>query len=235
MRSSKMTLALAGLALTAPLAWAQSGQLDQQSPHNPNSGTGAQFNADASFLVWQQQIRAGISGTLEGLTITFGQGTVGAQFTLRIRDGAAPSSNPVLFETNVVRTSSATWEDLFINMTSSNITVTAGQPFVMEIVGQGQGTWIIGSYQLGNPLYPEPLYLTGTPFADGGWRLGFDSYVMVGGCEADFNGDNQVDFFDYLDFASAFDAEDDSADFNGDNQVDFFDYLDFVAAFDNCQ
>jgi hypothetical protein len=51
-------------------------------------------------------------------------------------------------------------------------------------------------------------------------------------CRADFNGDNQVDFFDYLDFASAFDAEDPSADFNGDNQVDFFDYLDFAAAFD---
>jgi hypothetical protein len=62
-------------------------------------------------------------------------------------------------------------------------------------------------------------------------ELGFGST----GCEADFNGDNQVDFFDYLDFVAAFDAEDDSADFNGDNQVDFFDYLDFASAFDNCQ
>jgi hypothetical protein len=52
------------------------------------------------------------------------------------------------------------------------------------------------------------------------------------GCAADFNGDNQVDFFDYLDFAQAFDAEDESADFNHDNQVDFFDYLDFAQAFD---
>jgi hypothetical protein len=65
-----------------------------------------------------------------------------------------------------------------------------------------------------------------------------DSYLddivvaPVTGCRADFNGDNQVDFFDYLDFAAAFDAEDESADFNGDNQVDFFDYLDFAAAFD---
>jgi hypothetical protein len=59
--------------------------------------------------------------------------------------------------------------------------------------------------------------------------------AIGGGCAADFNGDQQVDFFDYLDFASAFDAEDPSADFNGDNQVDFFDYLDFVAAFDGCQ
>jgi hypothetical protein len=51
-------------------------------------------------------------------------------------------------------------------------------------------------------------------------------------CPADFNGDNQVDFFDYLDFVNAYGSEDASADFNGDNQIDFFDYLDFVNAFD---
>jgi hypothetical protein len=50
-------------------------------------------------------------------------------------------------------------------------------------------------------------------------------------CRADFNGDAQADFFDYLDFAIAFDAEDPSADFDGNNQVDFFDYLDFAEAF----
>jgi hypothetical protein len=51
-------------------------------------------------------------------------------------------------------------------------------------------------------------------------------------CDADFNGDGSPDFFDYLDFVAAFDAQSPSADFNGDNSVDFFDYLDFVAAFD---
>jgi probable HAF family extracellular repeat protein len=51
-------------------------------------------------------------------------------------------------------------------------------------------------------------------------------------CTADFNHDDIVDFFDYLDFVAALDAEDASADFNGDNTVDFFDYLDFVQAFD---
>jgi hypothetical protein len=55
--------------------------------------------------------------------------------------------------------------------------------------------------------------------------------ALPGGCPADFNGDNQVDFFDYLDFAQAFSEEDPSADFNGDNQIDFFDYLDFAQAF----
>jgi hypothetical protein len=52
------------------------------------------------------------------------------------------------------------------------------------------------------------------------------------GCPADFNSDGQADFFDYLDFAQAFDASDPSADFNGDGQIDFFDYLDFAQAFD---
>jgi hypothetical protein len=48
---------------------------------------------------------------------------------------------------------------------------------------------------------------------------------------ADFNGDQQVDFFDYLDFAQAFASETPDADFNSDCQVDFFDYLDFAAEF----
>jgi hypothetical protein len=65
--------------------------------------------------------------------------------------------------------------------------------------------------------------------------VGFDNLTyarLVTFCPADINHDNQVDFFDYLDFVSAFDSESPIADFNGDNQIDFFDYLDFVAAFD---
>jgi hypothetical protein len=51
------------------------------------------------------------------------------------------------------------------------------------------------------------------------------------GCEADFNADTVVDFFDYLDFVAAFSSNDPVADFNQDGVIDFFDYLDFVAAF----
>jgi hypothetical protein len=61
---------------------------------------------------------------------------------------------------------------------------------------------------------------------------GVTELVAFTGCPADFNQDGAGDFFDYLDFVSAFDAENCSADYNGDNAVDFFDYLDFVAAFD---
>jgi hypothetical protein len=50
-------------------------------------------------------------------------------------------------------------------------------------------------------------------------------------CQADINSDSTVDFFDYLDFVSAFSTNAPVADFNMDGQIDFFDYLDFVAAF----
>ncbi len=57
--------------------------------------------------------------------------------------------------------------------------------------------------------------------------------VNIGGpsCDADFNGDGVLDFFDYLDFVDAFSAGLPTADFNGDSSVDFFDYLDFVDAY----
>jgi hypothetical protein len=51
------------------------------------------------------------------------------------------------------------------------------------------------------------------------------------GLASDFNGDDVVDFFDYLDFVAAFAAQDPSSDFNADGVIDFFDYLDFVAVF----
>ncbi len=50
-------------------------------------------------------------------------------------------------------------------------------------------------------------------------------------CPADFNRDNTVDIFDYLDFVDAFRAETFEADFNFDGVIDFFDYLDFLRIF----
>jgi hypothetical protein len=217
-------------------AMGQTGELDQSAPHTLSSPNWATFNIGSSRWVWQQQIRPGVSGILEGIVITVGQGPAGSRFTVRVRDGAFPSNNPALFEAEITRTT-ADYEDIFIDMTAANIPLAAGSPFVFEAIGRNEQVFLVGSHvrpEDGAPLYPEPLGTNGNPEPPG-WRFGFDTYVLTGGCDADFNGDNQVDFFDYLDFAGAFDAEDPSADFNGDNQVDFFDYLDFVASFDNCQ
>ena len=50
-------------------------------------------------------------------------------------------------------------------------------------------------------------------------------------CRADFNHDDTVNFFDYLDFVSAFISGVPAANFNRDAFIDFFDYLDYVDAF----
>lgn len=50
-------------------------------------------------------------------------------------------------------------------------------------------------------------------------------------CPSDFNADDGVDFFDYLDFVDAFSMGDDIADFNNDGTLDFVDYLDFAMQF----
>jgi hypothetical protein len=82
-----------------------------------------------------------------------------------------------------------------------------------------------------NPVGTQHVGAYAVILSNGCDELQSDQVTLTIGCAADFNGDNQVDFFDYLDFAQAFDTEDPSADFNGDDQVDFFDYLDFVQAF----
>jgi hypothetical protein len=51
-------------------------------------------------------------------------------------------------------------------------------------------------------------------------------------CVGDFDGSGFIDFFDYLDFVTAFEEGSMAADVNGDAFVDLFDYLDFVEAFE---
>lgn len=77
----------------------------------------------------------------------------------------------------------------------------------------------------------EALTATATDVATG-YTSEFSACIaMQPGCNADFNADGVVDFFDYLDFVSVFADGSAGADFNADTVVDFFDYLDFVAAF----
>ena len=88
--------------------------------------------------------------------------------------------------------------------------------------------WIEAGSSLDNALcrvYYNTLVNHGTIF--------FPANVIriASACAADFNRDNSVDFFDYLDFVDAFSSGNPAADFNSDGSIDFFDYLDFVDAF----
>ncbi|MCY3001570.1 MAG: hypothetical protein NTV21_07185 [Planctomycetota bacterium] len=166
---------LAGIATLSLAAVAQTGTLDQDNSSMFNAG----FNGDAPSLIWQQEVQAGVAGTLEGVEV-FMSGNPGGSFEVRIRAGGGWNTSPILFQT-VVTQSSAGVVPVFINTSSANITLAAGGKFVFEIQGNGSGGGISGSYVLGNPTYPNFLYLGGPGcFADCGWRLAFRSYMLTG-------------------------------------------------------
>ncbi|MDX2147802.1 MAG: hypothetical protein SFZ23_09800 [Planctomycetota bacterium] len=62
-------------------------------------------------------------------------------------------------------------------------------------------------------------------------RLMANALNYAAGCPADLDGNNQIDFFDYLEFVAAFAEESIRADFDCNNQIDLFDYLGFAADF----
>ncbi|HEV3191106.1 MAG TPA: hypothetical protein VGY54_11440, partial [Polyangiaceae bacterium] len=77
-------------------AFAAVGTLDQTGP-----ATNTSFNVDTATLIWQQQIHVGLSGPLAGISIT-ATGKSSSQFNIRVRSGAAPSTQPVLFQQLVI-------------------------------------------------------------------------------------------------------------------------------------
>ena len=221
--AATMLLALAGQLQ------AQTGTPDQQSPR-----AGAWYNVGPSFLVWQQQIRAGVAGTLEGIVLTL-NGPQGSQMDVRIRLGDGPSVNPVLFSTQLTK---ATPDDevVFVNMQASAIALTAGQTFVMETQGNDTMCGLIGNYvdpAMGPPLYPEPLFLGGTAFP-AGWRHGFTSYMITGGpapCYANCDASTTppvLNVSDFVCFLNAFAAGDPSANCDNSTTPPTLNILDFV-------
>lgn len=109
-----------------------------------------------------------------------------------------------------------------INMADQPATAQTMTASLAVVGGVATVSANINSTQPLDPANPAlgNIHITGTLVASGPIR-----------CPADFNGDNSVDFFDYLDFVQEFSTGGTNADFNADGVVDFFDYLDFVAAF----
>lgn len=161
----------------AGMTFGQNGTLDQESPVD-----NASFNGDASSLTWQQQVKAGIDGQLEGFSMVFTGTNGSSKIDVAIGLGDAWSSNIVFTQTVTLQNSQA-WQ--FVNTTSANIQLFAGDTFVIQTRGNNTGMGIRGSHvdPPGDPLYSEPLWLNGQNFSDGGWRLGFRSYMLTGPSE----------------------------------------------------
>jgi hypothetical protein len=157
---------------------AQTGTLDQVSP-NPGSGQSAWFNGDATSLTWQCEVKTGIAGQLEGVTISTTSGSAGQTVALRLIVGGGWNVGAPAFSTTVVKTQ-ASAEDIFVDMTSANITLNVNDLYVIELHGLGTGTGLAGSYTPppGTPQYPQYLYLNGPGcFADCGWRIAFQTWM----------------------------------------------------------
>jgi hypothetical protein len=206
----------------------QTGTLDQSSP-----AANAQFNLDASFLQWQQQTHAGMAGQLEGVRLTF-QGLLGAQATVRIRLGATWNLSPIVFSTTITK-ATATQEVVFVPMTAANIQLLAGDVFVIETQGNGTGMGLIGSYVAppGTPMYPEPLYLNASVQGDGGWKHGFQTYVLPGApacypnCDASTSAP-VLNVADFTCFLTKFAAADPYANCDASTSVPVLNVADFT-------
>ena len=161
-------------------AAAQTGTLDQVSPA-PLSATSATFTTIHS-LVWQQQVRAGIAGELEGVALT-ADGPVGGTLSVRIRRGAGWNTTPVVFAGTLVKTTSAAHERVFVDASSAHLVFAVDERFVIEIEGVDGSTPARGSYvppASGPPLYSEPLFFLGPGcYQDCGRRIAFETWVLA--------------------------------------------------------
>ena len=165
------------LFLLASSLPAQSGVPDQSSPFGS-----ASFNGSTSSLVWQQQVRVGVAGPLEGFELEL-YGPLGAQVNVGIRVGDGWNTGPLAWQTTYRLTSVSAWERVFFDTLAAALVFQVGDTFVLEIWGNDTGTNVGGNYVAppGVPLYPEQLYLNGPGcYADCGWRIGFQTYVLTG-------------------------------------------------------
>jgi hypothetical protein len=174
-RMSAGAMGAAVVILSSAGALAQSGLLDQSSP-----ATNAGFNLSDPTQVWQQQVRAGTTGRLTAIRLTF-FGNAGAQAVIRVRKAAAwAGATPVLIQT-VTKTGSSA-QQILIDASGANITLVYGEPFVIEAQGNNTGMNLTGNYVAppGSPMYPEPLYRAGHVHSDGGFRFGFETWMLAG-------------------------------------------------------
>lgn len=177
-----LACAIALLALCSP-ALAQTGVIDQSSPYG--NGPPQQILLDTSTpgIVWQQEVRAGLSGQLEGVQLRLA-GPIGTQVEIRVRMGAGWNTVAPAFSALLTK-QSLSQEQFFVNCSAANILQVPGTLFVIEVVGAGAtpGSAVMGTYTAppGTPLHPRFLFKNGPAcFGDCGSHVAFRTFVVNG-------------------------------------------------------
>lgn len=170
------------LTAFAPRAAAQTGELDQRSPFPPvpPPGSGGGLGAFLTTQFFHQEVRVGVHGTFEGFRFA-SYGDPGASVTVRVRTGPSSAPGPSVFATVVTRTTSAS-EAHWIDASSAALAVTPGMAVTLEFQGTGSVFYVQNNHMdpaIGPPLYPFALWINGSPFADGGYRLSFETFTLT--------------------------------------------------------
>lgn len=178
MKIASMTLAaLAGMLLAAP---AFAGTPDQCVDHTFTRWTNGQQ--------YEQQIRAGATGQLEGITFYFWASSIpGGTVTVNVYENATSclngSETPSFTGTYTVNQTGTVLEH-FMDMTSANINLNAGDTFVVEWINDpqnGGATFMVN----GGGNYTEPSCALGFPRPDVG---AFCTEMVGGGLDLTFSG-----------------------------------------------
>jgi hypothetical protein len=156
---------------------AQTGVLDQT---NSAGGQGAIFEASWIGSRWQQQVRAGINGKLEGFNVHI-SGLQGSHISWRIRLGDGWNTSAAVFQAVTLKATTAPFEVVFVDASAANIYLFAGSTFVLEWEGHDEGGNLFGHFVQppAAPTYPETLF---RPLGvnDCCYRLRFDTFMIPG-------------------------------------------------------
>lgn len=176
-------LALAG----TPLA-AQDGALDQDSPFGTEAAANGYvfniFNLVTTPGMYQQQVRAGMSGQLSAVVLEFIGMSASYRATVSLRLGPAWSTNPKVFTETIFEPNNDFQPTPWVfDTTAANIFLNAGDVFVIEVhTNDPAVVGVTGSTATsGGPPYAEPLFFEGTPCCDSlgaRSRLGFETYML---------------------------------------------------------
>lgn len=172
------------LALVATVAFAarlgaQTGVPDQHGPYGS-----AILNTATSLATWQQQVRVGVAGVLEGFSFQM-YSTAPGGVDVIVRLGAAWSTTPPLWGgiATTVGLGTGNWETVYVDCSSAGIGLQVDDLLVIELVANNFGSAVYTRASdipppVG-PAYPEPLYLNNIgPYAGGAWTLGFQSWML---------------------------------------------------------
>lgn len=175
-------VALAIPLVLVSLARGQVGVLDQSSPYPPSSPpvTSGALCATLVSQFFDQEVRVGVHGTFEGFRF-LSIGALGAMATVRVRLGPSSAPGATIHTSTVVRTTSGL-ESHFVDASAAGLFVVPGQALTLEFQGAGTNFCIAYNHvdpSLAEPLYPFPLWVNGSPFADGAYRFSFDTFTIT--------------------------------------------------------